>query len=83
MKFLVSLFFVAGSLALIGMLDNSLSQKAPKKEGQHLSSDKEKTHPLLSEEPIIKRPPFNDEGPGGGGGIIPGGPGTSGPNQRA
>jgi hypothetical protein len=74
MKVLISIFFVAGSLALIGMLDNSLSNRTPKQNQQdvdRLSSDNDARHPLLTER-VPKRPPFNDEGPGSGGGVIPG-----------
>lgn len=67
MKILISIFFVASSVALIGLLDSSLSQKTPKK---FEAQEAVKEHPLLSSKP--KRPPFNDEGPGGNIGPKPG-----------
>ncbi len=72
MKFLISIFFVAGSLTMIQMLDNALSTRAPKSKLEsnrlELSTEEQKTY-LSSVGP--KRPPFNDEGPGGIGPIPP------------
>lgn len=66
MKFLISIFFVAGSLTMIQMLDSALSTRAPKSKLEshrlELSSEDSKTYLSSS---VPKRPPFNDEGPGG------------------
>ena len=53
MKLFLSLFFVLGSLALIGLLDSAQIKKpVQKKEVETLTVE------------VPKRPPFNDEGPG-------------------
>lgn len=65
MKLFISLFFVAGSLTLVGLLDSAMIKKpAQKIESQNISTESPSSaHPLLTSE-VPKRPPFNDEGPG-------------------